>query len=109
MAEIIARDLESVGIKAEVKVMDWAAISKFMTKNDMRLAAYHQTMVPDPDYYFRRTYAGDFNTFNYSNAKLNELLDKGIMTNDMDERKRIYAEIQKTVCEDLPVIHIAKR
>lgn len=107
MAEVIAKNLEGIGIRANIRVMEYSAIPKFMKENDIRLAAFHQTMVPDPDYYLRRTYAGDFNTFNYSNQKLNELLDKGIKTVDIEERKKIYTEVQEIVCEDLPVIHVA--
>lgn len=109
MAEAIQQYLKDVGIKAEIRVLDWEAISKLMTKNDIRLAAFHQSMVPDPDYYLRRTYMsnGDFNTWGYSNPEVDRLLEEGIKINKTSERKEIYKKVQEIVCRDLPVIHVA--
>ncbi|MEM2112169.1 MAG: ABC transporter substrate-binding protein, partial [Candidatus Bathyarchaeia archaeon] len=96
-------------IKAEIRVMDYEAIDKMITKNDIRIAAFHQTMVPDPDYYLRRTYMtnGDFNTWGYSNPEVDRLLEEGIKKFEEAERKEIYKKVQEIVCSDLPIIHLA--
>lgn len=109
MAEAIQSYLREIGIKAEVRVMDWDAIMKHMGKDDVRLAAFHQTMVPDPDYYLRRMFKsdGDFNEWKYSNTKVDELLIEGLRKFNDSERKEIYREVQEIVCNDLPLINIA--
>ncbi|MEM4509008.1 MAG: ABC transporter substrate-binding protein [Archaeoglobaceae archaeon] len=109
MAEAIQQYLKEIGIKAEIRVMDYEAIDKMMTKNDIRIAAFHQTMVPDPDYYLRRTYMtnGDFNTWGYSNPEVDRLLEEGIKKFEEAERKEIYKKVQEIVCSDLPIIHLA--
>jgi peptide/nickel transport system substrate-binding protein len=109
MAEAIQAYLKDIGIKAEVRVMDWSAIKKYMGKEDMKLSAYHLTMVPDPDYYLRKTYHSDgsYNSWGYSNPEMDRLLEEGLKTFDLKERKKIYDEVQKIAIEDVPLIHVA--
>ncbi|WP_456329176.1 ABC transporter substrate-binding protein [Archaeoglobus sp.] len=80
MAEAIQAYLNDIGIKVEVRVMDWSAIKKYMGKEDMKLSAYHLAMVPDPDYYLRKTYHsnGLYNSWGYSNSEMNKLLEDGL-------------------------------
>lgn len=109
MAEVIQAYLRDIGIKTEVRVMDWSAIKKYMGKEDMKLSAYHLAMVPDPDYYLRKTYHtnGSYNTWGYSNSEMDELLEKGLKTFDINERKEIYGKVQQIAIDDVPLIHIA--
>ncbi len=80
MAEAIQAYLNDIGIKVGVRVMDWSAIKKYMGKEDMKLSAYHLAMVPDPDYYLRKTYHsnGLYNSWGYSNSEMNKLLEDGL-------------------------------
>ncbi|WP_457755917.1 ABC transporter substrate-binding protein [Thermodesulfatator indicus] len=109
MAETIQAFLKNVGIKAEVRVLDWSAIGKYMKKYDMKLSAYHLAMVPDPDYYLRKIYhsKGSTNTWGYNNPEMDKLLEKGLTTFDQQERKKIYDKVQELALKDLPLIHIA--
>ncbi|MFO1061275.1 MAG: peptide ABC transporter substrate-binding protein [Dongiaceae bacterium] len=46
------------------------------------------------------------NTFQYANPKLDELLAKGATTLRLDERQKIYREIQSIIRDDLPYLPI---
>jgi peptide/nickel transport system substrate-binding protein len=109
MAEAIQSYLKDIGIDVKVRVMDWSAIPKYMTARDMKLSAYHLAMVPDPDYYLRRTYHsnGSYNSWGYSNPRVDVLLEKGLSVSDAEERKRIYDEIQQIAMDEVPLIHVA--
>jgi peptide/nickel transport system substrate-binding protein len=62
----------------------------------------------NPDKQLYRTFhsAGSTNKFNYSNEKVDELLQKGRTTTDYAERKEIYDEIQEILVEDSPILFL---
>lgn len=109
MAEAIQAMLKDVGIKVEVRVMDWSAIKEHMTNKDMKLSAYALAMVPDPDYYLRRTYhsEGSYNLWGYSNPEMDSLLEEGLKTFDSDKRQEIYDRVQEIALDEVPLIHVA--
>ena len=109
MAEAIQAMLKDVGIKVEIRVMDSSAITEYMTDRDMKLSAYALAMVPDPDYYIRRTYhsKGDYNTWGYSNPEMDSLLEEGLKTFDTDKRQEIYDRVQEIALDEVPLIHVS--
>uniref|UniRef100_A0A7J3TGU8 ABC transporter substrate-binding protein n=1 Tax=Geoglobus ahangari TaxID=113653 RepID=A0A7J3TGU8_9EURY len=109
MAEAIQAMLKDVGIKVEVRVMEYSAIEKHMTDRDMKLASYSVAMVPDPDYYFRKMFhsKGDYNKWGYSNSEMDSLLEHGLMTFDADKRKEVYDRVQEIALDEVPVIYVA--
>ena len=109
MAMAIQSQLTKIGIKVDVRIMDWSAISETMKAGDMRLAAFSNAMIPDPDYYLRSIFASDgkYNTWKYQNASVDSLLSKGITTTEANKRIEIYKKIQKIVHHDLPIIPIS--
>ena len=71
-------------------------------------------MTNDPDtlpYLALRTEAwpdkGGFNSGYYSNAKVDELLEKARESTDQDERAKLYQEMQAIVQEDAPWVFVA--
>ena len=42
----------------------------------------------------------------YSNPRIDELTEAGYKTINVEERKKIYSEIQKILAEDLPYIFL---
>ena len=42
----------------------------------------------------------------YKNPRIDELTDQGRLVIDIDERKKIYSEIQKILAEELPYIFL---
>jgi peptide/nickel transport system substrate-binding protein len=64
----------------------------------------------DPDWslwFATRNYKNGFNFVKYSNPRVDELLEQGRLTTDIEERKRIYAEFENVWLEDLPWLVIA--
>jgi peptide/nickel transport system substrate-binding protein len=109
MAMAIQQQWQAVGVKTEVRVMDWSAIEKVMGPGDARLAAFATAMIPDPDYYLRRVYAkeGSSNTWSYYNSEAEQLLDAGIREVDDQKRLALYKNAQEIVFEELPLIHVS--
>lgn len=109
MAMAIAQQWNAVGVKAKVRVMDYDAIATEMKPGDAKLAAFASAMVPDPDYYLRRTYSkgGSNNTWGYDSPKVEQILADGIKEADIQKRLVHYKKAQEMVFEDLPLIHVS--
>jgi peptide/nickel transport system substrate-binding protein len=109
MAMAIAQQWMAVGVKADVRVMNWSAIDMAMKPGDARLGAYATAMIPDPDYYLRRLYAktSPDNKWGYVNREVEDLLSAGIREKDPAKRLEIYKKVQALVFEDQPLIHVS--
>ncbi len=109
MAMAIAQQWKVVGVKADVRVMNWSAITMEMKPGDARLGANATAMIPDPDYYLRRLYSrtSPDNQWGYVNLEVEDLLSAGIRENDPAKRLEIYKKVQALVFEDQPLIHVS--
>lgn len=109
MAMAVAQQWGAVGVKTDVRVMEYDAIETEMKPGDAKLAAFASAMVPDPDYYLRRTYTkrGSNNTWGYTNQEVEELLTAGITESDMQKRLGHYKKAQAVVFDELPLIHVS--
>lgn len=106
---IVAGQLQAVGINAVVEPMDGTAMgSDIGDRNfDLLMSIYGLFNADPAAMSFRLACAqgnGGGNLSNYCNPELDELLAAGVATADQDERAAIYADAQKIVNEELPVI-----
>ena len=107
MAQIIQAELEEIGVKAEIKVLEWGAYLNGLQeqKHDMFILGW-TTSVPDPNFAISgllETAAGSNYTFS-SDPKLDELLAKGRETPDGPERAEIYKQAQQEVNDFCPMV-----
>jgi peptide/nickel transport system substrate-binding protein len=109
MAMAISQQWRAVGVKTQVRVMDWSAIGEEMQPGDARLAAFASAMIPDPDYFLSRIYAGNGsdNTWGYRNPEVEALLAAGIRETNPGKRLEIYKAAQAIVFDDQPLIHVS--
>ena len=112
-AEMIQSQLAEVGIKSELKVLkcDAASEMKKAGEFDMFLVGRGLLFIPDPDSIMMEDYhsihgVDGFLWYGYHNERVNELIDKGRVTMDTEERKGIYDEVQKLVLEDAPIVYL---
>jgi len=94
--EIIAAQLAAVGIKAEIRNVEWAQWLEtvFKGKNfGLSIVSHTEPMdigiYAKPDYYFQ-----------YDNPAFQELMTKLNSTTDADSRTQMLAEAQKIIAED---------
>ena len=61
----------------------------------------------DPDqYYFWHSTQKEGNIGNYSNVKIDKLLEEGRSTINIEERSKIYQEFQKIIQDDPPALFL---
>ena len=105
---VIAASLENVGIHVDVNIVEWAYwLSEVYVGRNYDLTVVGHTGRLDP-YALLVKYlsTGSDNYFNYSNARVDELL--GIYQSELDEAKRVeYAqEIQRILAQEVPALYI---
>ncbi|WP_209017475.1 ABC transporter substrate-binding protein [Roseibium aggregatum] len=116
MGTAIQADLQAVGMNVKIETYEW---NTFLGKVNPGLEgkagmAEMAWMTNDPDtlpFLALRTEAmpdkGGFNSGYYSNAKVDELLEKAREVTDQDERAKLYKEMQEIVQEDAPWVFVA--
>lgn len=113
IAIAIQEFLRQVGIQLELDTFEWATTFSMLRDDPLD---YHMftfgwlTTTADADYtLFSNYYSSEFppggwNTWRYSNPQVDELLEAARRSVDTEERKKLYAEVQAILAEDLPTI-----
>jgi peptide/nickel transport system substrate-binding protein len=106
-ATVIQHRLGKLGVRVDVRVIEWAAFIKdFVDKRNFDAVLLGWSLDPDPDQYIiwhsSKTAVKEFNFVTYANAEVDELLEKGRRTFDRAERKRYYDRFQEILVEDQP-------
>ncbi len=109
MATIIQAQLEELGIKAEIKVLEWGAYLNGLQEktHDLFLLGWVST-VPDPNFAVSgllESTAGSNYTF-YADKKMDELLAKGRSMPDGEERAQVYREMQLYINDQVPMCYL---
>ena len=107
--QALQAQFQEIGLKTEVRVMDYSAITKDMKPEDMRLIAGATAMIPDADYFLRNYYysQGNSNTWGYNNPEVDRLLDQGSQTVDPEKRRDTYRKAQTLIYEDMPIVPVS--
>ncbi len=107
-AEIIQENLRKVGIKVEIRIVEWATfLSEFIDKKrfDAVILGWGG-LAGDPDPYdiwhSSKTREGEFNFISYKNKEVDELLIKARKTFDIEKRKKYYHRIHEIIHNDQP-------
>lgn len=100
MAQTIAEAWNKVGLNVKVKV-------ESAIPSDYQILLITQPIPPDPDQYqyWQSTQEGT-NLTHYFNLKIDKLLEDGRRTLDKEKRIKIYADFQRYLVDDAPVIFL---
>jgi len=106
-AVIIQRRLKQVGIDMKIRVIEWASfVTNFIDKRDFEAVILGWSIGQDPDlydiWYSKKTGVKELNFIGFNNKEVDELLEKGRRTFDMEKRKRCYYRIQEILAEEQP-------
>ncbi len=106
-ATIIQRQLAAVGVKVEVRTVEWAAfINEFVNKGAFDAVILGWTITPDPDLYqvwhSSQAVAGGLNFTGFVSRDLDNLLEEGRQVPDEERRRRIYWKVQEILAGEQP-------
>jgi peptide/nickel transport system substrate-binding protein len=113
IARLIAQDLADVGIEVEVRSFEFATVFADMKKGNYQLATLQTGDIAEPDMYYVYFHSARIptpaqpdlaNRWHYRSAEADRLIEAGRHTLDRAARKRIYAELQRTIAADEPIV-----
>ncbi|MHA7772342.1 ABC transporter substrate-binding protein [Roseibium sp. M-1] len=116
MGTAIQADLQAVGMKVKIETYEWNTFLGKVNPGLQGKAAMAEMawMTNDPDtlpFLALRTEAmpdkGGFNSGYYSNAEVDQLLEKAREVTDQGERAKLYKQMQEIVQEDAPWVFVA--
>lgn len=116
IATVIADQLRKVGIGVELRVFEFATFFADIKKGNFQLFSMQIPEISEPNLY-ANFFAGDRiptrdnldaggNRVRYRSAEVDQLLVAGRRELDVTRRKAIYAQIQKILARDLPVVSL---
>ncbi len=106
ISQLVQEQLAAIGVKATlqpVSANDWYAR---IVDGATNFTPTRWTQRPDPDglLYILFHTKGFQNTTKYNNPDVDALLDRARQTYDQNERKTLYAEVQRKIIQDLPMV-----
>ncbi|MDR3258950.1 MAG: ABC transporter substrate-binding protein [Fusobacteriaceae bacterium] len=111
-AAVIMQDqLKEVGIDLSIEVLEWSSYLDRISKGEHDLFILGWPTSPDPNetmypIFHSDNFGSGGNRSFYKNEKVNELLDKGSETLEIEKRIPLYEEAQKIVYDDIAVLPI---
>ncbi len=110
-ATIIQWRLAKIGIKVEIRALEWSAfINNFIDKKRFEAVLLGWNIGLDPDQYdiwhSSKTKEKEFNFISYNNPEVDALLEKGRRSFNIAERKKAYFRIQEILADELPYIFL---
>jgi peptide/nickel transport system substrate-binding protein len=106
-AVIIQRRLKLIGIDMKIRVLEWASfITNFIDKRNFEAVILGWTIGQDPDLFdiwnSKKTGVKELNFIGFNNKEVDELLEKGRRTFDMETRRTCYFRLQEILAEEQP-------
>jgi len=110
-AEVVAAQLEKIGIKTNVEILEIGALGTDLSNGNYDLALYSWSTgtTGDPDSFFSKHFlstGAEAKKTGYSNPDVDEWLEKGRTTFDLKERMKYYTKVQEQVLVDSPEIFL---
>jgi len=90
----------AVGINTEIEVVDWATHLARWKKAEHEILSFAMIGRMDPVAQTWNLSSGNF--YGYKNDKIDELRNQMNNTIDLEERNRLFREIYKITCEEVP-------
>lgn len=100
-AQIIQQELAKVGIRVNIRVMEWTTlIHQFIDKRRFQAVILGWTTGPDPDLYdifhSSKIQSPGLNFIGYQNPEVDRLLEEGRYTLNREKRKRFIIDFRKS-------------
>jgi len=112
--QFIKRNIEAVGLKVELDLMDWPTFQQKVNNAEAQIfAGGSGAGIPDSQDFLSMFYskykAPGPNHFNYINPEFDRLFDQTSVMDDGRERRRLYQKMERIVLEDCPAAFLDHR
>lgn len=107
IAELAQIFLREIGVEMLLAEAPVSAILEALPKGEMDSSIFNWTyggLDPDPGGTLKTGGSRNFN--NFENPRVDELIEAGLQEVDPEKRRPIYAEIQRIVVEEVPMLYL---
>jgi len=109
--QIIQYQLEKIGVKMKIRVMEWQAFLNTVVhprNYEAIVLGWNLALMPDayPLWHSDSRKAGAFNLVGYSNKEVDDLIVKGSTTIDKKELGKIYKKLFDIIAHDTPYLFL---
>lgn len=109
IARLIAHQLEKIGVEVKVEPYEWGTFFRDVKSGNFQLYSLSWVGVSEPDIYYdvfhsSRLPPDGLNRGRYKNEQIDRLTEEARKKVDPEERKTLYADVQKILLEELPLI-----
>src|SRR6478735_5981302 len=111
VAQVVQSMAAEAGFDIKIRAVEFATTFKQAQAGEFQVFQINWSGRIDPDgnsYIFMRSKAPQ-NDGVYSNPEADKLMEEGRATSNVEERKAIYAKLNKILLDDLPIIYIYHR
>lgn len=110
-AVLIQRRLKEIGIKVDIRILEWASfIGRFIKTGEFDAVVLGWSLGQEPDQYniwhSSQQAPGQFNFIGYNNPQVDRLLEQGRLELDPDKRMAIYHQFSRILYDDSPVVYL---
>ncbi len=112
IGEVLQDQLKKVGIEiTEIQTFEWAKFYDDIKSGNFQIYTLRWVGITEPDichsiFHSSMIPPNGRNRGRYVNPKIDELTEKGRRVIQVEERKKIYSDVQKILAEDLPYIYL---
>jgi peptide/nickel transport system substrate-binding protein len=113
IARVIASQLGKVGINVDVRPFEFATFFADIKKGTYQMATMQTSDITEPDLFYTYFHSSRVpstadpnanNRWRYRNALVDDRTAKGRRVSDRAERIALYADVQRQLADDLPII-----
>lgn len=110
LATVVHQQLTQAGIRVKLDLKEWTVMHGEMIAGRFDIGLYGVGGLSTPDKALYRFHSSDPNNHgNYSNPRVDALLDEARRSSDQEHRAKLYAEVQQIVYEEAPWVFIGYR
>ena len=111
IARSLVEDFAKVGVEVKLKTEEWGKFQKDVERGLVDMWLLTWIGFKDPDIYRYAFAGGSFPPYGanrgwYKNEDLDQLLEKGLLVSDKEERKKIYLAVEEIIHEDRPYLFL---
>lgn len=109
VAEVVSNNLEKVGVKSEVEIVEYSSLKKmYLQSGKFTTFIWSRSSGPDPECTLVWSKKGPLNFCKFDDGTVEKLLEKGRSATTDGERARAYGEIQAVLAKQLPWIFLVQ-
>jgi len=112
LAEVLQAMLRRVGIAIDIHTNEWATFYSDLRNGNFDIASSQWVGIDDPHQYYEifdshmTPESGGNNRGDYSNPRMDRLVEAGDTTIDPAARRAIYRDVQQLAAADLPYVSL---